>query len=90
MTAIPGVKGRDRKRLLVIDDEQSICDFVRRVAEGEGYEVATALTHAQFKAAYESFRPSASSHAISSSRSARSSAVIGSLSQMNAPASDDS
>ena len=59
MTAIPSVKGRDRKRLLVIDDEQSICDFVRRVAEGEGYEVATALTHEQFKAAYESFRPSA-------------------------------
>ena len=34
MNAIPtAAKGRERKRLLVIDDEQSICDFVRRVAE---------------------------------------------------------
>jgi DNA-binding response OmpR family regulator len=56
-SAVPRVQGK--KRLLVIDDEQSICEFVRRVAEAEGFEVVTAVTHAQFKAAYESFRPSA-------------------------------
>ncbi len=50
---------KDRRRLLVIDDEPSICAFVRRVAEGEGYDVATALTHEQFEEAYSSFRPSA-------------------------------
>ena len=60
MTAMPvSQKAKDRKRLLVIDDEPSICDFVRRVAEGEGYDVMTAVTHEQFKAAYDSFRPSA-------------------------------
>ena len=60
MTAMPAAqKGREKKRLLVIDDEPAICDFVRRVAEAEGYEVMTAITHEQFKAAYDSFRPSA-------------------------------
>jgi DNA-binding response OmpR family regulator len=52
-------KAKEPRRLLVIDDEQSICDFVRRVAESEGYEVATASTHDQFKTAYDSFRPRA-------------------------------
>jgi DNA-binding response OmpR family regulator len=47
------------RRLLVIDDEQSICDFVRRVAESEGYEVVTAISHDQFRVAYDSFRPHA-------------------------------
>ena len=50
---------QDKKRLLVIDDEESICEFVRRVAETEGFEVVTAVTHEQFKTAYDSFRPSA-------------------------------
>ena len=59
MTAMPAVqKGREKKRLLVIDDEPAICDFVRRVAEAEGYEVMTAITHEQFNAAYDTFRPS--------------------------------
>jgi DNA-binding response OmpR family regulator len=56
-SAVP--RGQGKKRLLVIDDEPSICEFVRRVAEAEGFEVVTAVTHEQFKAAYESFRPSA-------------------------------
>jgi DNA-binding response OmpR family regulator len=55
-SAVP--RGRGKKRLLVIDDERSICEFVRRVAEAEGFEVVTAVTHGRFKAAYESFRPS--------------------------------
>ena len=52
-------RGKEKKRLLVIDDEQSICEFVRRVAESEGFEVVTAVTHEQFNVAYDSFRPSA-------------------------------
>ena len=48
-----------KKRLLVVDDEPSICELVRRVAEQQGFEVATALTHEEYKAAYDSFRPSA-------------------------------
>lgn len=48
-----------KKRLLVIDDEQSICEFIRRVAEPQGFEVVTAITHEQFQAAYEVFKPSA-------------------------------
>ncbi len=47
------------KRLLVVDDEAAICDFVKQVAEGSGFVVATASTHEQFRAAYESFRPTA-------------------------------
>ena len=50
---------RPEKRLLVIDDEQSICDFVRRVAESEGYDVEIATTHEQFHEAYDRFQPSA-------------------------------
>jgi DNA-binding response OmpR family regulator len=48
-----------RKRLLVIDDEQSICEFIRRVAEPQGFEVVTAITHDQFRTAYDAFKPSA-------------------------------
>jgi DNA-binding response OmpR family regulator len=49
----------DKKRLLVIDDEQSICEFIRRVAESQGFEVATAITHDQFRTAYDALKPSA-------------------------------
>ncbi len=49
----------EKRRLLVIDDEQSICEFIRRVAENQGFEVVTVLTYEQFKAAYASFKPSA-------------------------------
>jgi len=52
-------KDSDKRRLLVVDDEPSICELVRRVAEQQGFEVATALTHEEYKAAYDSFRPSA-------------------------------
>jgi DNA-binding response OmpR family regulator len=50
---------RPAKRLLIVDDEQSICEFVRRVAESEGYEVEVALTHEQFSETYDRFQPSA-------------------------------
>ena len=52
-------KSAANKRLLVIDDEQSICEFIRRVAESQGFEVATAITHDQFRSAYDAFKPSA-------------------------------
>ena len=47
------------QRLLVVDDEPSICELVKRVAEGAGFAVQTAVTHAQFRAAYDVFKPSA-------------------------------
>lgn len=50
---------KDGKRLLVLDDEPSICELVRRVAETAGFQVRTAVNHDEFRAAYESFRPSA-------------------------------
>ncbi len=46
------------KKLLVIDDEPSICALVRRVAEAAGYEVAAAGTHEEFTRAYDSLAPS--------------------------------
>src|SRR5262249_20755109 len=50
---------REKRRLLVVDDEPSICSLIQRVAESEGYKVATAVNHEQFNAAYDSFHPSA-------------------------------
>lgn len=45
------------KRLLIIDDEQDICSFIRDVAEGEGFEVCTTVDPEQFKASIKSFNP---------------------------------
>src|SRR5215470_6625018 len=47
------------RRLLVVDDEPSVCELVRRVAEDAGFAVQTAVTHAQFRTAYSDFKPSA-------------------------------
>ena len=44
-------------RLLVIDDEPDICDFVKEVAEDNGYEVAVATEFEGFSASYESLAP---------------------------------
>ena len=49
----------DPNRLLVVDDEAAICDFVRQVAEGVGFTVTTAVNHDQFKSAYAEFQPTA-------------------------------
>src|SRR5262245_12051298 len=46
------------RRLLIVDDEPSICEFARRVAESAGYDVETATTQDQFGAIYERLRPS--------------------------------
>jgi DNA-binding response OmpR family regulator len=51
-------ESRNAKRLLVVDDESSICEFVRRVAEIAGFEVMTAGNYDEFRAAYDSFNPS--------------------------------
>ena len=45
-------------RLLVIDDEPGICEFVKEVAEANGFEVAIAQDHQEFQASYRSFKPS--------------------------------
>lgn len=44
-------------RLLVIDDEPAFSNFVRRVAEGLGYEVSVTSRAKEFKAAYEDAEP---------------------------------
>ena len=49
---------RDR-RLLVIDDEPVFCEFVRRVAESEGFDVAVARDGDSFKQAYLEREPAA-------------------------------
>ena len=46
-----------KKRLLVIDDEPSVREFVRRVAESMGYKVTLATRANEFRQAYTSFRP---------------------------------
>ncbi|HZT20204.1 MAG TPA: response regulator [Dongiaceae bacterium] len=45
------------RRVLVIDDEPAVCDLVRRVAEAEGFQVATSGTHDEFIASYDTFPP---------------------------------
>lgn len=45
------------KRLLVIDDDQDMRDFIREVAEDCGYEVATSSTPDEFKRTYGSLEP---------------------------------
>jgi DNA-binding response OmpR family regulator len=47
-----------QKRILVIDDEPAVCDLVRRVAETEGFQVATTGTHEEFIASYDALEPS--------------------------------
>jgi DNA-binding response OmpR family regulator len=42
---------------LVLDDEPSICEFVRRVAETAGYDVKTALRYDEFRTIYDNFAP---------------------------------
>jgi DNA-binding response OmpR family regulator len=56
------VRSKDRRdmgnaRLLIIDDEPGFCHFVRRIAEGAGFEVLVAKSAGDFKQAYLSFKP---------------------------------
>ena len=45
------------KRLLVIDDEKGMCDFIAQAAEDRGFETASATTHKDFKRLCHEFRP---------------------------------
>ena len=45
------------KRLLVIDDEPEIGEFVRKVATGLGYEVRVTTDGHAFQSAYHELRP---------------------------------
>ncbi len=45
------------KRLLVMDDEQEICDLIRDVAKGEGFEVRATVDPTEFKTAVKNFKP---------------------------------
>jgi DNA-binding response OmpR family regulator len=49
---------RDRQ-LLVIDDEPVFCEFVRRIAEAEGFDVAVARDGDSFKQTYLDREPTA-------------------------------
>lgn len=46
-------------RLLVIDDEPGICEFIKEVAEGVGFEAKTTTTPEDFRTAYRAFSPTA-------------------------------
>lgn len=45
------------KRLLVVDDEPDFADFVKRTAEGIGYDVSALSDPNLFKDVYASFKP---------------------------------
>ena len=53
----PPNSGASAKRLLVMDDEAAFGRFIRRIAEGEGYEVEVLTVPREFAEAYERFRP---------------------------------
>jgi EAL domain-containing protein (putative c-di-GMP-specific phosphodiesterase class I) len=46
-----------RNRLLVVDDQPDILDFVAQVAEGVGFAVSKAQTQEEFQAALTQFKP---------------------------------
>lgn len=45
------------QRLLVLDDEKPFADYVRRVAERQGYESCAATRAREFKELFEAFDP---------------------------------
>lgn len=47
----------DQRRLLIIDDEREIGEFIRTVAEDMGFAVTVTASAEEFQAAYESFKP---------------------------------
>ncbi|MDH3931671.1 MAG: response regulator, partial [Chromatiales bacterium] len=48
----------NHNRLLVLDDEPGICEFVGEVAEGLGFEVSLTTQAAEFRRRVSSFEPS--------------------------------
>ncbi len=49
--------GDDQKRLLIVDDDPSLCRFISDIAEEEGYIVAVAHSVKDFMELLPSFRP---------------------------------
>lgn len=47
----------NKKRLLIVDDSKAFLEFVRKVADGIGYDVELAADGASFKKLYETFQP---------------------------------
>ena len=45
------------RRLLIVDDEPAICEFVSRAAAGVGFEVRATTRAADFMAAFPAFEP---------------------------------
>lgn len=48
---------KTKRRLLVIDDERDIAEFIGEVAKGLGYEILVTADAESFMAQYESFKP---------------------------------
>ena len=53
----PATPKAHQKRLLVIDDERPVAEFVRAIAEDSGYVVRTAERGAEFQSAFLAFEP---------------------------------
>ena len=49
----------NQNRLLVIDDEPGICEFIKEVAEGIGFDAQITTTPDEFRRAYRTFSPTA-------------------------------
>ena len=47
----------DQKRLLIVDDDPSLCDFISDIAQEEGYSVAVAHRVKDFMGRLPSFHP---------------------------------
>jgi DNA-binding response OmpR family regulator len=45
------------RRLLILDDEPAICEFVSRAAVGQGFEVRATTRATDFMAAFKEFKP---------------------------------
>lgn len=56
-TSANPLPARKVERLLVIDDDDAVCDFVSRVARDRGFETATANDHKEFKRLCDDFDP---------------------------------
>jgi EAL domain-containing protein (putative c-di-GMP-specific phosphodiesterase class I)/DNA-binding NarL/FixJ family response regulator len=56
--AVGRVRVKRGNRLLILDDDPGVSGYVRRVAEAEGYLVATASGVEEFTALFSSYRPS--------------------------------
>lgn len=47
----------EKRRLLVVDDETDVCEAVRKIAEGMGFDVRTMVRSRDFETVYDDYRP---------------------------------